>query len=210
MGAQDIKPQSQYHPGMRSTPWWVAGLALALCAQADVPDNKLTAKEMNRMLLEMMQWDSEWRKADHISRRAEALKPKRRDEPLRYLNITDEEVREVQLISAKYLPKVMVNISPVVTDCPCEEGPQCTAQVYVVASTQDDSKGLQLSRLKHKWMVGVVQQWWLRHDELQLHKPKPGAELTERHRYAQALHVLYSEFPRCVDKSAPATAELKK
>ena len=200
----------QYHPRMRFTPWWVAALTLALCAHADVPDRKLTSKEMNRMLLEMMQWDAEARRADHISRRAEALKPRRRDEPLRYLNITDEEVREVQFLSAKILPKVMLNISPVVTDCPCEEGPDCTAQVYVVASTHDNARGLQLSRLKDKWMVGVVQQWWLRRDELLLHKPKPDAELTERHRFAQALHVLYSEFPRCADAPAPTKAELQK
>jgi len=198
----------QYHRVMRFTVW-IVGLTFALFAHADVPDKKLTSKEMNRMILEMMQWDAESRAADHIGRRADALKPRRRDEPLRYLNITDEEVREVQFLSAKYLPKVMLNISPVVTDCPCEEGPNCTAQVFVVASTQDDAKGLQLSRLKDKWMVGVVQQWWLRRDDLQAHKPKPGAELTERYRYAQAMHVLYSEFPRCVDTPTQKAASTK-
>ena len=70
------------------------------------------------------------------------------------------------MISVKYLPRAMVNISPVVTNCPCEEGPNCTAQVYVVATTGDNSKGLQLSRLKDQWMVGVVQQWWLRREAL--------------------------------------------
>ncbi len=200
---------------MRITPWWVAGLALALCAQAEAPAKKLTPKEMNRMLAEMAQWEAEWRTSDHISRRAQALKPARRDEPLRYLNITDEEVRQVQFVSAKYLPRVMVNISPVVTNCPCEEGPNCSAQVYVVASTVDDTKGLQLSRLKDQWVVGVVQQWWFRRDSLQ--RPRADAGLVERYRYEQALHVLYSEFPRCLDDVAPANttastqkAELKK
>src|SRR5204863_6156086 len=121
-----------------------------------------TPREMNRMILEMLEWESELRKPDHISKQAEALRPARRDEPLRYLNITDEEVRQVQLISVKYLPRAMVNISPVVTNCPCEEGPNCTAQVYVVATTGEKSKGLQLSRLKDQWIVGVVQQWWIR------------------------------------------------
>ena len=51
-------------------------------------------------------------------------------------------------------------------------------------------------------MIGVVQQWWLRRDDLLLHQPKPGAELTERYRYAKATHELYSEFPRCVDTQA--------
>ena len=180
---------------MRISAWWMAALALALSAHADVPAKKISAKEMNRMLAEMAQWESEWRRKDHISRRAEELRPAYRAEPLRYLNISDEEVRQVQLVSVKYLPRAMVNISPVVTNCPCEEGPDCTAQVYVVATTGEASKGLQLSRLKDQWIVGVVQQWWIRRDGL--HAPPPAAELTERYRYERALHELYSEFPVC-------------
>ena len=147
------------------------------------------------MLVEMMQWESEWRRKDHISKRAAELKPAYRAEPLRYLNISDEEVRQVQRVSVKYLPRAMVNISPVVTNCPCEEGPNCTAQVYVVATTGEKSKGLQLSLLKDQWIVGVVQQWWIRRDGL--HAPPPAAGLLERYRYEKALHELYSEFPVC-------------
>ncbi len=90
------------------------------------------------MVLEMMQWESEWRRKDHISKRAEALRPAYRAEPLRYLNISDEEIRQVQLVSVKFLPRALVNISPVVTNCPCEEGPNCAAQVYVVATTGEN------------------------------------------------------------------------
>ncbi len=103
---------------MRITPWWVAGLMLAISAHADTPTNKLSPREMNRMLVEMMQWESEWRRKDHISKRAEELRPAYRAEPLRYLNISDEEVRQVQRVSVKYLPRAMVNISPEVTNCP--------------------------------------------------------------------------------------------
>ena len=39
--------------------------------------------------------------------RAYELRPRRRDEPLRYLNISDNEVREIQLVAEKYLPKVL-------------------------------------------------------------------------------------------------------
>jgi len=187
---------------MRIAPWLVAGLALGLSAQAQTPDKKLTSRDMNRMIAEMWLWEAEMRKPDHISNRAEELRPRRRDEPLRYLNITDEEVRQVQLVSLKYLPRAMVNISPVVTNCPCEEGPDCSAQVYVVASTDVNSKGLQLSRLRNQWMVGVVQQWWIRRDAM--HAPKADSPFLERYRYARALHELYAEFPRCVGDLVPA------
>src|SRR5215510_3902386 len=83
--------------------------------------------------------------------RARELRPQRRDEPLRYLNISDDEIREIQEVAKKYLPKVLLNISPVVTGCPCEEGPQCTDQVYIVAQTAQSSRGLQLSRVRNAW-----------------------------------------------------------
>ena len=186
---------------MRITAWWVAGLALAISAHAEAPEPRISQKEMNRMLAEMAQWQSEWRRTDHVSKRAQALKPAYRSEPLRYLNISDEEVRQVELISVKYLPRNLMNISPVVTNCPCEEGPNCTAQVYVVAATGENAKGLQLSRLKDQWMVGVVQQWWFRRDAL--HAPAPSAPFAEHYRYARALHELYSEFPVCAKEAAP-------
>ena len=188
---------------MRIALWWVAGLALGLCAHAEAPGNKLTSRDMTRMVIEMMQWESEWRKKDHVIKRAEALKPAYRAEPLRYLNITDQEIRDVQLISRKYLPPAMMNISPVVTACPCEEGPNCSAQVYVVATTGEKAQGLQLSRLKDQWMVGVVQQWWFRREAM--HVPKPGGDFLERYRYEKALHELFAEFPVCVGDLAPAS-----
>ena len=36
---------------------------------------KISPREMNRMLVEMMQWESEWRRNDHISKQAEELRP---------------------------------------------------------------------------------------------------------------------------------------
>src|SRR3982750_3948336 len=80
------------------------------------------------------------------------LQPRRRDAPLRYVNLTDDEVREIQRVAANHIPKVLLNISPVVTGCPCEEGPQCTEQVYVLAGV-NEPQGLQLSRVKNSWQV---------------------------------------------------------
>ena len=192
---------------MRIAPWLVAGLALGLIAHAQSSDTKLTSKEMNRMLAEMELWRAEYRKTDSVSKRAEELKPAYRAEPLRYVNISDEELRQVELITVKHLPRATVNISPVVTDCPCEEGPMCSAQVYVVANTEDDSKAIQLSRVKDQWIVGVVQQWWHRREAM--HVPKPGSSFPERYRYERALHELFSEFPVCVNGLKPK-AEIKK
>lgn len=131
--------------------------------------------------------------------RAWQLRPKRRDEPLRYLNISDYEVREIQEVAEKYLPKVLLNISPVVTGCPCEEGPQCTDQVYIVAQTSQDSRGLQLSRVKNAWVVGAVQQWYLKYEELHAREPKLNYLDMMR-----AESELYREFPVCVGEMVPA------
>jgi len=145
--------------------------------------------------------------------RAHLLAPKRRDEPLRYLNISDYEVRELQLVAEKYLPKALLNISPVVTGCPCEEGPQCTDQVYIVAETAQSSRGLQLSRVRNAWVVGTVQQWFLRYDELRSRQGQMDFQ-----KYMRAESELYREFPMCVGDLVPAEnttvsmpkAEIKK
>jgi len=131
--------------------------------------------------------------------RAWQLEPVRRDEPLRYLNISDYEVREIQLVAEKYLPKVLLNISPVVTGCPCEEGPQCTDQVYIVAETAQDSEGLQLSHVKNAWVVGTVQQWYLKYEELRARRDKMNYLS-----YLRAESELYREFPMCVGELVPA------
>ena len=131
--------------------------------------------------------------------RAWQLLPKRRDEPLRYLNISDYEVREIQEVAEKYLPKVLLNISPVVSGCPCEEGPQCTDQVYIVAQTAQDSRGLQLSRVRNAWVVGTVQQWYLKYEELLTREPKMNYLDVMR-----AESELYREFPVCVGELVPA------
>jgi hypothetical protein len=131
--------------------------------------------------------------------RAWQLLPQRRDEPLRYLNISDIEVREIQQVAEKYLPKVLLNISPVVTGCPCEEGPQCTDQVYIVAESGQSSKGLQLSRVRNAWIVGTVQQWYLRFEEL---LSREGMMAFED--FMRAKSELYREFPMCVGELVPA------
>lgn len=128
-----------------------------------------------------------------------ALQPTRRDAPLRYLNISDNEVREIQLVAEKYVPKVLLNISPVVTGCACEEGPQCTEQVFIVAEKPGKSVGLQLSRIRNAWVVGNVQQWFLRYDALRAQQKEMDYD-----RFYRAEGELLREFPACVGELVPA------
>lgn len=107
-----------------------------------------------------------WIRAMELQARARELYPRRRDTPLRYANMTDEEVREVQAIASKYRMSEFVNISPVVTGCSCEEGGGCTEQVYITSNLGERTKGLQLSRHKNLWVVGAVQKWWLEYEAL--------------------------------------------
>jgi len=169
----------------------ILGLALLLAtaASAQVPTSMVEREAFRSQMVKRMR----------IVDRAYELRPRRRDEPLRYLNISDYEVREIQLMAEKYLPKVLLNISPVVAGCPCEEGPQCTDQVYIVAESGQSSKGLQMSRIRNAWVVGSVQQWWLKRDALEASSGKMSYEKRE-----SAMNELVRDFPMCAGELVPA------
>jgi hypothetical protein len=141
-----------------------------------------------------------------VIRRAHNNMPKRRDAPLREINLTDEEVREIQAATKNYLPADYLNISPVVTGCACEDGPECKEQVYVLADAGASAKGLQLSRIKRQWTVGALQQWWLNYGRLEERRKKMGWI-----EYERALITLAREFPMCAEtvkpRAAPSTAQ---
>ncbi len=202
---------------MRSASWWLVVFALGgslAMAQQDTqrqaarqekaqPERTRPARQLDDVMLQRL-------RMSRLIDRAHELRPQRRDEPLRYENISDIEVREIQDVAAKFVAKAIVNISPVVTGCPCEEGPQCTDQVYIVASNPADSVGLQLSRVKNSWQVGVVQRWWLRYDALQVRR---GTMAWPAYEALQA--ELLRELPQCVGELVPAAsasnpAEVKK
>jgi hypothetical protein len=130
-----------------------------------------------------------------IEERAQTLRPRRRDTPMRELNITDNEVREVEVVAHRYLMKSMLNISPVIAGCACEEGPLCTDQVYVVATTATQTVSLQLSRIRNAWAVGPVQKWWFRYEILREKGPK-----MDWLEYQDAKNQLLLDFPMCVGK----------
>lgn len=174
---------------MRIALWWVAGLALAVTASAQ---ERATVAQRDARLLELD-------KRVAIEQRAFELRPRRRDTPLRYLNISDNEMREIQQVAEKYLTPTMLNVSPVIEGCPCEEGPMCTDQVYVVPFANDKASGLQLSRVRKVWQVGVVQQWWTRYDALNARYEK-----MDYREFRRAESELFREFPSCVGELVPA------
>jgi len=190
---------------MRIAACFMIALAMAGTASAQTPvsqPRKVTDKEYARLNDAYEYWMSQQERYEAIARRARELYPDRRNTPLRELNISDDEIREVQAIKEKYLPSDYVNISPVVTDCPCEEGPTCTAQVYVVATLNGKERGLQLSRFNDRWEVGMVQQWWLRYQAITW--SRSGDSWLDFLLHEKAVNELYEEFPRCVGTLVPA------
>ena len=119
--------------------------------------------------------------------------PRRRDTPLRYENISDNEIRELQAVARGVVPDALINISGVVVGCPCQDGALCTEQVWLVAYRPGFSRGLLLSRINGEWVIGPVQQWWLTYDDLRSrgHTIRPvSAYLEQERRFAEI-------FPTC-------------
>jgi hypothetical protein len=129
--------------------------------------------------------------------RVDEVRPARRDVPLRSENITDVEVREVQLAARDVVPRAIVNISGVVVGCPCEDGPSCADQVWIVASRPDKTVGLLLSKIDGHWAIGPVQRWWLSYAELQARQ----AKYKSYAEYLRAEQNLLEVFPVCAAPS---------
>lgn len=134
---------------------------------------------------------AQWKAFFEKERRAYALRPSRRDSPLRYQNISDNEVREIQSVALAVVPRAIVNISGVVVDCPCEDGPQCSEQVWLLASTPGKTVGLLLSKIGGAWVIGPVQQWWLNYEDLSR------ASNLEPSAYWDARDQMIDAFPAC-------------
>jgi hypothetical protein len=178
---------------------WSIGLLMVLMmarAHPQSADRKPLAPQQYQLMMEDLDyWQQQSKRYHGIWQRALDLSPGRRDTPLRELNISDEEVREVQAIAAHYLPRALVNISPVVGGCPCEEGRACTAQVYVLATSKGQTSGLQLSRTGQHWDVGVVQKWWLKRSAIQ--RQNTGNAFLDYYLAEKARNDLLEEFPMC-------------
>jgi hypothetical protein len=184
-----VKPGAQ----MRIAAWSITGMAMAIAAGAQQPPPRAQIDAREAQLL----------KRAEIERRAYELRPRRRDAPMRYLNLSDNEMREIQGVASEHLSNTVLNVSPVIEGCPCEEGPMCTDQVFVVTHASGKSVGLQLSRVKKVWKVGVVQLWWLRYDALGAQKSS-----MDYQKFMRTESELYRDFPICVGEMVKA--EVKK
>jgi hypothetical protein len=171
---------------MRIAPWLMAGLAAAMTASAQAPKSRAERLAYYHHLSDIEH------KTRLIFLRANELRPTRRDEPLREHNISDYEVREIQELVKEYIPREFLNISPVVTGCICEEGVDCSAQVFIVGMAGPHSRGLQLSRVAKAWRIGAVQRWWLEYYALEA----PLNKMT-RDEAIEARWQLASRFPSC-------------
>jgi len=109
--------------------------------------------------------DSIWAEGMHVAkppfqwRRLHMIRPA--SMTLREDNITDEEVREIQSVMKEVAADAIVHIGGVMTGCNCEEGPDCTDQVWVIAYKPERSDGFTLSRIKGEWSLGVLPKWTL-------------------------------------------------
>jgi hypothetical protein len=93
----------------------LVAIGIASAGHAQSAASKMTPDLYRQMSDDIQYWDAQAKRYQAIRDRASELSPARRNTPLRELNISDEEIREVQSISRQYLPRAYVNISPVVT-----------------------------------------------------------------------------------------------
>lgn len=182
--------------GLYSTGWKEVGEL-----QLDGPEYTLDglARGISRQI-ETEKWHAESQRRDLVGSRILKTQPRRRDSPLRDTNISDDEVREIKAVAQRVLPGSLVNISGVVTGCPCEEGAGCSDQVWAVAYRPGRMKGLQLSKIAGHWAIGSVQQWWLDKEDLDNNKP------TDWKTYRTAISALQDRFPACASQTSSSSS----
>jgi len=135
-----------------------------------------------------------------IQYRMAKVRPYRREAPLREDNVSDMEIREIQAAAAAIMPGAIVNIGSVVTGCPCEDGPRCTDQVWIVAYRPDRTMGFLLSRLSDHWAIGIVQRWWWDFENLM-------AQRENSDEWRAAEKKLMERFPACDEDPESADVE---
>jgi len=123
--------------------------------------------------------------------------------PLRYENISDIEVREIQRAAASVDSGAMIYIAGVVVGCGCAEGPTCSNQIWVNLYHPAGNTGLQLSKIDGHWKIGVLQDWWLRYDAFLATEGRQNFSgpdgPAKQEAYFTAQRALYEQFPMCED-----------
>lgn len=160
-----------------------------------VPESELAG------LISLARWRQTMETRDRQRDRIWRTLPQRRDSPLRYLNVSDDEIREIQAAVAAIAPYDFVSIGGIVTGCPLEEGSACTDQVWVDLQRLGKSRGLQLSRISNRWIIGVIQQWHLCDDALDARRES----FRSYHEYAAAKEALVDSFPSCTTQGGESS-----
>jgi hypothetical protein len=212
-GASSLCALVAYEQGGHSLSFHAAAFSLGASGWSQV--GQWTLKEEPRRLREILEAidgkSDPWSRGTRFPERILRASPARRDGPLRELNLSDIEVREIQAVVLRVLPGSILNISGVVTGCPCEEGPGCADQVWIVAHRAGITQGLQLSRINGRWALGVVQQWWMDREKLEQWwsdsgRGKTGRTHSEFVAYAKAVQALNDRFPVCATEPTEAAA----
>ena len=81
--------------------------------------------------------------------------------PNRAVNISDDEVREIQSVMPEVAPGAIIYIGPVTRGCICEDGATCQSNVTVVLNHRGSHQRYWLSRYDDHWTVGPLLQWML-------------------------------------------------
>ncbi|MCA0894812.1 hypothetical protein [Microbulbifer agarilyticus] len=134
-------------------------------------------------------------------------KPRRFQGENRQENLNDIEVREILAATQTIYPREVVTIDAVKSECPCEDGASCDAQVWVVVYKPGKTDGLMLSRIEGRWTVGPLQKWWLKYEPLQLEQSRyfrspPHARVGDINVIQKKLYALWNQFPVCPDSEA--------
>jgi hypothetical protein len=122
---------------------------------------------------------------------------------LRYENISDIEVREIQTAVAGLTPGAIINIDSVFEGCSCEEGPTCTDQVWVVSHLPSQTVSLKLSRMDGHWKLGPFEEWQRTWDAFQKRRwellilPRDKDYASRRNAMTEEQGMLLAQKPKC-------------
>lgn len=123
-----------------------------------------------------------------------------KERKLRYENISDIEVRQIQSVIEGVQPGAIVNIGGVTEGCSCEEDRSCSNQVSIVSYLPSQSTGLTLSKINGEWTIGALQGWWLEYEAL--FRPNNTAGRAKQYSsldgsYESRVQTLHDNMPSC-------------
>jgi hypothetical protein len=141
-------------------------------------------------------WQKSLRDRDLQRRMAESDPARHRLSRLRDIDIGDEEIRQIEGVVRDLMPGAIVMISGVAKGCTCEDGPGCSAQVWIAVHLPKQTRSLELSDINDHWDLGPVQRWFLESAELKRSNYPTYAD------YAAARNALNDRYPMCAVPAA--------